>query len=134
MPAKKARVEEEVASPPAAEEEAAFQPPLPNEPAPTASSSSTADLGIIPGPIDEPITSLGDDDDQEGQSESSEGEWDPAEERLPGETSKKRKAKHDDKSSASKTKGKDKGKEKASEGEASEQPWQAVWAPEQNGT
>lgn len=44
-----------------------------------------------------------------------EEEWDPSEERLPGQTSST------------------KGKGKAVDAEADSQPWQAVWAAEQNG-
>lgn len=79
-----------------------------------------------------PINSLGDESDpdvagdasgsenrgagEEGNGDDDDSEWDPSEERLPGQTSKSAK-----------------GKEKAVEGEENGQPWQAVWAAEQNG-
>jgi hypothetical protein len=93
-------------------------PPLPNEPLPFTSVTA-----------DEPITSLGDDDDddendenEEDDEEASDAEWDPAEERLPGDDVK--------------GKGKRKASAEPEEGVASigqDQPWQAVWSPEKNG-
>jgi len=77
-------------------------PPLPNEPLHTATET-----------IDLPITSLGG-----GLDEEEEQEWDPAEERGPGESS---------------SSGKGKGVAKGEEEGGDEQPWQAVWAPDQNG-
>ena len=79
-------------------------PPLPNEPLPTIT-----DPALV---VDQPIESLGDDDD-ESEDDDSDDEWDPALQRGPGEVKGKSKAKED------------------SKGET--QPWQAVWAPEQNG-
>jgi hypothetical protein len=104
-------------------------PPLPPGPLPTTSSSSAGPSESRP--TDVPIASLGEDDDEEEEGEGEdqdEGEaggskvagsdddeeWDPADERLPGQGSK------------------DKGKGKATEQDAN-QPWQAVWAAEQNG-
>ncbi|WVQ68347.1 uncharacterized protein L199_006554 [Kwoniella botswanensis] len=69
---------------------------------------------------DQPIDSLGDDEEEEE-------EWDPSSERLPGQSS-----------STSKEKGKavedenDKEKEGKEKEQGQEQPWQAVWAAEQN--
>jgi hypothetical protein len=102
-------------------------PPLPPGPLPTASTSSTGATEAQAGDV--PIESLGnddeDDEDEEEESgggpsgvdkdESGDEEWDPSEERLPGQS----------------TKGKGKGKE--TEQDANKQPWQAVWAAEQNG-
>ncbi|WVF67573.1 hypothetical protein IAT40_002331 [Kwoniella sp. CBS 6097] len=65
-------------------------------------------------PKEQLITSLG--AGEEDEAEEEEEEWDPAEERLPGQEVKE----------------KSKGKEKEKETEAEAQPWQAVWAPEQN--
>lgn len=108
------------------EEASPSPPPLPKEPIPVASSSKSADEGKEDA-ADVPINSLGDDDEEqdeeagnqdkgEDDDEDEEEEWDPSEERLPGQSSKTAK-----------------GKGKAAESDASEQPWQAVWAPEQNG-
>lgn len=115
------------------EEASPSPPPLPKEPLPegstsarnaTATGSTAANEGSVDGdgagegPND---GSGGDAEDQsegvkgnEAGKEEEEEEWDPAEERLPGQTSAK-------------------GKGKAVEGETSDQPWQAVWAAEQNG-
>jgi hypothetical protein len=102
-------------------------PPLPPGPLPTASGSSAGPSEVQP--VDVPIASLGEDEEEEDDEEedqaavgagsskedgSDDEEWDPSEERLPGQSSK------------------DKGKGKATEQDAS-QPWQAVWAAEQNG-
>lgn len=110
-------------------EASASPPPLPNEPLPEASGSGTSATSTAAA-NDVPINTLGDEDASDDESEAGktlgglneveddddEEEWDPAEERLPGQPS----------ASA-------KGKEKAVEGEGQEQPWQAVWAAEQNG-
>ncbi len=80
-------------------------PPLPKEPLPNSAQ---------PAPIDQPIESLGE-DDESGEEESDE-EWDPAAERGPEAVN-----------------GKEKGKEKDQSNGEDGQPWQAVWAPEQNG-
>lgn len=106
------------------EEASPSPPPLPKEVAPVASSSnssSPAEVSATRDPADVPVDTLGENSDSD-QGEEDAGseieEWDPSEERLPGQTSK---------SSSSKGKG------KAVDGETSNQPWQAVWAPEQNG-
>lgn len=104
-------------------------PPLPPGPILTASTSAVGANEAQAGDV--PIESLGeddeDDDEEDDQEESGGGpsgvnqddedeeEWDPAEERLPGQTTK------------------DKGKAKETEQDASSNPWQAVWAAEQNG-
>lgn len=105
MPASSATVQEASPSP----------PPLPKESLPAAGPSTEA------GPADQPITSLGEGDDEDAD------EWDPAEERLPGQDAPK----------------KDKGKGKATAaaatahgiaaGDGNAHPWQAVWSPEKNG-
>ena len=83
-------------------------PPLPKEPLPGPSATE---------PIDEPIHSLGDDeltDEEEANEEESGDEWDPAAEHIPGDVT------------GENAKGN-------SQGEGELQPWQAVWAPEQQG-
>ena len=79
-------------------------PPLPNEPLPTIRDSAPV--------VDQPIESLGD-DDGESEDDDSDDEWDPADQRGPGEVRESTKVKE------------------VSTGE--DQPWQAVWALEQNG-
>jgi hypothetical protein len=113
-------------------------PPLPPGPIPTASSSNAGPSESQPADV--PIASIGEDEDEDDEDEedeeddkdedgegqkagagaseedgSNDEEWDPAEERLPGQSNSK-----------------DKGKGKATEQDGS-QPWQAVWAAEQNG-
>ena len=101
-------------------------PPLPPGPLPTASTSAAGASESQVGDV--PIESLGDDsadeDDEEEESgagpsgviqDDEDEEWDPAEERLPGQSAK------------------DKGKAKETEQDTDKQPWQAVWAAEQNG-
>lgn len=113
---------------PSVQEASPSPPPLPPGPVPTGSSSNAGPLENQPADV--PIASIGEDEDDEddvdenddevenaGASKedgSDDEEWDPSEERLPGQSSK------------------DKGKGKATDQDAS-QPWQAVWAPEQNG-
>ena len=102
-------------------------PPLPPGPLPTASSSNAGPSESQPADV--PIALIGEDEDEDDEDEDDgeeaegsdrkedgtyEEEWDPAKERLPGQSSK------------------DKCKGKATEQDAS-QPWQAVWAAEQNG-
>jgi len=112
-------------APKASVQEASPSPPtLPPGPLPTASSSTAGPSESQP--TDVPIAALGEDDEDEEDDEEEAGtearqedgsddeEWDHAEERLPGQSSK------------------NKGKGKATEQESS-QPWQAVWAAEQNG-
>ncbi|WVQ95056.1 hypothetical protein IAU59_002148 [Kwoniella sp. CBS 9459] len=60
------------------------------------------------------------DSHDEKPAEEDEEEWDPAEERLPGQELKE------------KGKGKEKESESSGETKVEDQPWQAVWAPEQN--
>ena len=112
------------------EEGSVSSPPLPNEPLPEASNSiSNADASGSREANEEVVDTFGqgsnhDEHDVGGHDDSNnpkedgeeddDEEWDPAEERLPGQTSAK-------------------GKGKAVEGEKSAQPWQAVWAAEQNG-
>jgi hypothetical protein len=99
------------------EEASPSPPPLPNEPLPGA-------------PIDVPITALGegeDSDDGGEEGENAEEVWDPSSEAQPGEDRKgkgKRKAEDVEE-------GQGGGREKSMD--AKENPWQAVWAPEQNG-
>ncbi|ORY35655.1 hypothetical protein BCR39DRAFT_511339 [Naematelia encephala] len=99
-------------------------PPLPNEPLP-----STSDL-----PVDQPIDSLGDDDDDEDEDQEEDGSASASTSRqgsgdakIGGESS----------SSAVAQIEKGNGAETAKDGAADQsqsqsQPWQAVWAPEQN--
>lgn len=118
MSSKKVTVQEASPSP----------PPLPKEPLP--SSSVIPPTSNTEAVVDQPITSLG----AEGSDEDDdEDEWDPSEERIPGQES----------SGKGKDKGKGKGKQVASEeaGETGEEgkeeekahPWQAVWSAEKNG-
>lgn len=101
-------------------------PPLPPGPLPTATTSATGANEAQVGDV--PIDSLGNDsEDEDDEEEETRGgpsgvnkddedeEWDPAEERLPGQSTK------------------DKGKRKETNNDANSQPWQAVWAAEQNG-
>ncbi|WVR09513.1 hypothetical protein IAU60_006581 [Kwoniella sp. DSM 27419] len=116
MPPKQVTVEDASASP----------SPPPSELKGAASGSGSAQVESVDGagPVDQPIDSLGSDSDEEGEGSDAaeeEEEWDPAEERLPGQVDN----------------GKGKGKGKAKKDAAGEevkddQPWQAVWAPEQN--
>jgi len=85
-------------------------PPLPNEPLPETSL-----------PVDQPITEIGDGDDDEDDEAGSDEEWDPAEVRLPGDNTQVP------------GKGKGKGKEVDPGEVGQDQPWQAVWSPEKNG-
>lgn len=85
-------------------------PPLPSEPLPLTTDT----------PIDQPIASLGEDDEENEEENESDAEWDPSEERLPGQ-------------GTDKEKGKGKYVETDANTSEGEQPWQAVWAPEQNG-
>lgn len=80
-------------------------PPLPKEPLPASNAAE---------PVDQPIDSIGD-EGSEDEEEDSNDESDPASERGPAGLNGKVKGK---------------GKE-AANGDAL--PWQAVWAPEQNG-
>ena len=112
MGAKEATVEDGSPSP----------PPLPNEPPPEVSAEEV---------IDQPIASLGEDHDEEDDNasdssfESGDSEWDPSEQRLPGESSKRKVKETVD------TDGEGSGDQAADTNES--QPWQAVWSPEQNG-
>ncbi|KAI9637403.1 uncharacterized protein MKK02DRAFT_32260 [Dioszegia hungarica] len=95
------------------EEASPSPPPLPSEPAPAVVEEGDADA-----PVDVPIASLGGDDEDDVAAENDEeDEWDPSEERRPGEPATK----------------KQKGKGKAVEAEIEEpHPWQAVWSAEKN--
>lgn len=102
-------------------------PPLPTEQPPLPTGQPPLPTEPVPGAVDEPIRSLGDgvsDDDDEEDEEEEEEEWDPSEERLPGQEGKK-------------GTGKGKGKESRAGGEGGEEvkahPWQAVWSAEKNG-
>ncbi|WWC90613.1 uncharacterized protein L201_005549 [Kwoniella dendrophila CBS 6074] len=95
-------------------------------PPPIASNLPETSSKNEKGVVDQPITSLGQDEANQGEEEGVENdnedeeeaeEWDPSEERLPGQTS---------------SNPKDKGKAKDNEEEKEKQPWQAIWAPEQN--
>lgn len=115
------------------EEGSASPPPLPKEPIPEASSSGPIASGSGPErSTDIPVSTLGDEnehenenkndgdgEDQEDQvrdnADAEDEEWDPSEERLPGQSTSA------------------KGKGKAVESDTGGQPWQAVWAAEQNG-
>lgn len=111
------------------EEGSASPPPLPKESLPEASTSTSTSCGPSTEQVaDIPVGALGEDSNHAdgdkrvdavnpatNEHAEEDEEWDPAEERLPGQT---RSAK---------------GKGKAAESEAGEQPWQAVWAAEQNG-
>jgi hypothetical protein len=110
---------------PSVQEASPSPPPLPPGPVPTASTSAAGESGGQP--VDVPINSLGEDEDDsdaasgpddevEEKDDDEEEEWDPAEERLPGQGGAK-----------------DKGKGKAEDQSTADQPWQAVWAAEQNG-
>lgn len=66
-----------------------------------------------------------DDQDKEDEGGSDQDEWDPSEERLPGDAQPKSKRR--------KVMDKGKGKEVDGAQAGGEQPWQAVWAAEQNG-
>lgn len=87
----------------------------------TASSSPSSPPAELPSRSTE---AEGADKAGSASGSESEGEWDPSAEKLPGDADKsKRKGKgkeHDDESGQ--------GSEKEEE-----QPWQAVWSPEQNG-
>ncbi|WWC63387.1 uncharacterized protein I303_105987 [Kwoniella dejecticola CBS 10117] len=101
--------------------EEAEQSPSPPPASPAKLPESTDEGGNgKSGVIDEPIDSLGNDDEKE-QEEEEEEEWDPSSERLPGQTTSK----------GGKGKNKDDGKEEIDAG-GEGQPWQAVWAEQQN--
>jgi len=110
----------------AAAAESPSPPPLPKEPIPTAKDSEVT-------PADQPIDSLGDDEDEE---ETTAGNTRESAERDDEDDDDE----EEDERPAKKTKGKGKAlpseanSEASGPKEASEaQPWQAVWAPEQNG-
>ncbi|WRT68500.1 uncharacterized protein IL334_005476 [Kwoniella shivajii] len=100
-------------------EDASSLSPSPSAPAPVQSSSPDGKEDTV----DEPITTLGGDDaeaegkeaEDEEEEEEEEEVWDPSSEKLPGQ--------------GESSKGKSKAK---NVGEGEEQPWQAVWSPEQN--
>ncbi|KAK1927180.1 hypothetical protein DB88DRAFT_469887 [Papiliotrema laurentii] len=99
-------------------------PPLPDEPLPAPLTGSIGEEGEAQ-PVDQPILSLGDDDDEEEEEQEGEG----------GKTDKGDGDEDDhtegDKDAAhSKSKGKE--KEAAPDMSGENQPWQAVWSPEQN--
>jgi len=104
----------------AATRESASPPPLPKEPILTSNEAV---------PVDQPIDSLGDDDEDEQPAEDgpaaeeAQAGGESGEEDLPVKKRKgKGKAANEGSSGTTKV-------EAASEA----QPWQAVWAPEQNG-
>ncbi|WVW85532.1 hypothetical protein I302_107570 [Kwoniella bestiolae CBS 10118] len=94
-------------------EDASSASPTP-PPAELPESSAAVDEAV-----DQPIDSIGEDDQSKEAEKEEEEEWDPSSERLPGQATPKEKEK-------------EKGKEKADGKTEEEQPWQAVWAAEQN--
>ena len=117
------------------EEGSASPPPLPKESIPESSTSASVASGSgTKRATDVPVATVAEGsnhededenenatvgkDQEENVKQSADGEeevWDPSEERLPGQPSSA------------------KGKGKAVESDAGGQPWQAVWAAEQNG-
>ena len=102
-------------------------PPLPDEQPPLPTEQPPLPDEPIPQPADEPIASLGEEEEEEGDGEKKEKQADKeGSAESTGEPS-------DKVNDATVSSSEDKGKSKATDATDKPQPWQAVWSAEQNG-